>query len=582
MLRVLRYVIKHKKLLILGTLCMLLVIGIDQISPLLQMILVDHIIIEGKAELFKYVILAMLILTVLKSAFGFIKEYTYDLIGVRVHTALKNELFKHMETFEFTYYDNMNTGELMSRINEDIENVWQTIGFGLRMFVENIFYFTFSAIIIFVLDWRLASICVAFMIPISFIAIKIEKLFGISYGKLSDQTAIINTTAQEDLSGMRLVKAFAREKYEINKFLKLNQKFYDINMEIADTEAKYMPLIEFLTNISSVAMIIFGGVFILKGNMSMGVLVAFSNYIWNLIWPMRQLGWLMGVLSRNQASAKKVFAILDRQTKVQSPSKNAYAPEKIEGDIIFNGVNFKYQDEKVLENINLTIPKGSKVAIMGTTGAGKSSLIQLLGRYYEAYEGDVLIDGVNVKDYDLNVLRRQMAIVPQDTFLFSDTIANNIRFSKQDATLEEIREVCKKACILEFIESLPEGFNTEIGERGLGLSGGQKQRLAIARALLRKAPLLILDDATSALDMETEHALLTSLYELENACTTFIIAHRISAVKNADLIVYLEDGKVKESGTHEALLKQKGCYYEVFCKQYEDFNTLEKRGVKIG
>lgn len=582
MLRVLRYVVKHKKILILGTLCMLLVIGIDQITPLLQMVLVDHVIVEGKADLFKYVILAMLILTVLKSVFGFIKEYTYDLIGVRVHTALKNELFKHMETFEFTYYDNMNTGELMSRINEDIENVWQTIGFGLRMFVENIFYFTFSAIIIFVLDWRLASICVAFMIPISFIAIKIEKLFGISYGKLSDQTALINTTAQEDLSGIRLVKAFAREKYEINKFLKLNQKFYAINMEIADTEAKYMPLIEFLTNISSVAMIIFGGVFILKGNMSMGVLVAFSNYIWNLIWPMRQLGWLMGVLSRNQASAKKVFTILDRQTKVQSPSENAYVPEQIEGDIIFNDVNFKYQDEKVLQNINLTIPKGSKVAIMGTTGAGKSSLIQLLGRYYDAYEGDVLIDGVNVKQYDLNVLRRQMAIVPQDTFLFSDTIANNIRFSRQDATLDEIKEVCKTACILEFIESLPDGFNTEIGERGLGLSGGQKQRLAIARALLRKAPILILDDATSALDMDTEHTLLTSLYKLENACTTFIIAHRISAVKNADLIVYLEDGKIKECGTHEALLKQKGCYYEIFCKQYEDFDALEKRGVKIG
>lgn len=561
---------------------MLLVICIDQISPLLQMILVDHVILEGKVDLFKYVILTMLILTVFKSIFGFIKEYTYDLIAVRVHKTLKNELFKHMETFEFAYYDHMNTGELMSRINEDLENVWQTIGFGLRMFVENIFYFTFSAIIIFILDWRLASICVAIMLPISFIAVKIEKFFGISYGKLSDQTALINTTAQEDLAGMRLVKAFAREKYEVSKFLRLNQRFYDINMEITHIDAKYIPLIEFLTNVSSVAMIIFGGVFILKGNMSMGVLVAFSNYIWNLIWPMRQLGWLMDILSRNEASAKKVFAIIDRPSKIKAPVQAAYKPEKIEGAIAFNGVNFKYDDEQVLENINLIIPKGSKVAIMGTTGSGKSSLIQLIGRYYEAYEGEVLIDGVNVKNYDLNTLRSQMAIVPQDTFLFSDTIANNIRFSKHDATLEEIKDVCEKACILDFIESLPDGFDTEIGERGLGLSGGQKQRLAIARALLRKAPLLILDDATSALDMETEHTLLNELYKLEVPCTTFIIAHRISAVKNADLIVYLEDGKIKEYGNHETLLEKKGCYYEIFCKQYEDFNLLEKRGVKIG
>ncbi len=560
---------------------MLLVIGIDQITPLLQMALVDRVIGEGKTYLFKYVIGTMFVLTVSKSIFGFVKEFTYDLMSVSVHRTLKNELFKHLETLEFSYYDHMNTGELMSRINEDLENVWQTIGFGLRMFVENIFYFTFSTIIIFVLDWRLASICVVIMIPIGFIAVKIDKLFGISYGKLSDQTAIINTTAQEALSGIRLVKAFAREKHEINKFLQLNRCFYDINMEITHIDSKYLPLIEFLTNLSSVAMIILGGVFISKGHISMGVLVAFSNYIWSLIWPMRQLGWLMDILSRNEASAKKVFDIIDRPSNIQSPAKSAYN-KSIEGTIAFKNVSFKYDAEKVLENINLTIPQGSKVAIMGTTGSGKSSLIQLIGRYYDVDKGEVTIDNVNVKYYDLNTLRQQMAIVPQDTFLFSDTIANNLRFSHPEATLDELREVCQKACILEFIESLPDGFNTEIGERGLGLSGGQKQRLAIARAFLRKAPILILDDATSALDMETEHTLLSNLYALEEICTTFIIAHRISAVKNADLIIYLEDGMIKEYGTHDNLLKQKGCYYNIFCKQYEDFNQLEKRGVKIG
>lgn len=575
MLRILKYVLEHRKLLVLGTICMLIVIGIDQVSPLLQMLLVDEVIGNGKVNLFPFIILIMCLLTIGKSITGFFKEYTYDLIGTKVHKTLKDQVFKHMETFEFTYYDDMNTGELMSRINEDLESIWQTIGFGLRLFIENIFYFTFSTIIIFILDWRLASISILIMLPIGFITFKIEKHFGRLYGDLSDQKAVINTTAQEDIAGIRLVKAFAREKYEVQKLLKLNKKYCETNMELSGVTAKYFPMIDFCTNIASIAMIIGGGIFMLNDTLSIGTLVAFSNYIWNLIWPMRQLGWLSNMLSRNSASAKKVFEILDRSSKIQSPN-DAYKPAPLKGDIEFKHVSFKYKDEIVLKDINLHIPAGSNLAIMGTTGSGKSSLIALLGRYYDICEGELLIDGIDIKQYDLNTLRSQMSVVFQDTFLFSDTIANNIRFSKPSATPWEIEGVCEKACISSFIDQLEKGYDTEIGERGLGLSGGQKQRLSIARGLLRKAPLLILDDATSALDMETEHELIEALNHLSFPSTRLMIAHRISAVKNADLIIYLEDGQIKERGTHKELLHKRGAYYQIFNEQYKDFYLVQK------
>ena len=322
-------------------------------------------------------------------------------------------------------------------------------------------------------------------------------------------------------------------------------------------------------------MIVLGGFLVMREEISIGVLVAFSGYIWNLIWPMRMLGELMDLLSRNTASAKKIFAIMDRNPEIKNNEKK-YKKEVINGDIKFNNVSFKYNDEIVLDNINLDIKAGSTVAIMGTTGSGKTSLLNLIGRYYDVQEGSVEIDGIDVKEYDLNFLRKSMSIVPQDTFLFSDSIINNIKFSNDNASFEEVKKASDLACALDFIESLEEGFDTEIGERGIGLSGGQKQRISIARALVRNSKILILDDSTSALDMETEHKLLKNLKEREKESTTFIIAHRISAVKNSDLIVYLENGKIKEQGTHEELLNLKGAYYDIYCDQFKDFNMLEQ------
>lgn len=575
MKRILRYVSKYKGTVIIGTMCMLIVIGVDLFLPYLQQVFIDSGLMKGNQNVIVSVLVWIVIITVIKAMLGYGKEFLYDVLSSWVHQDIKNDLFAHIQTLEFEYFDNMNTGELMSRIGEDAENIWQTIGYGMRLFIENTIYFVISTIILFVLNYKLALACFIVMIPIGFIGIKLEKKFGEIYSKISDQTAEINTIAQEDIAGIKLVKAFSREKYEINKFLKMNKVYYDLNMEQAKIIGDYFPPIEFLTNIALVIMIVLGGFLVMDGEVSIGILVAFNGYIWNLIWPMRMLGELTDLLSRTVSSANKIFAIMDKDPSIKT-KENFKDVKNIKGNIKFEGVNFKYDDKLVLKNINLDIKAGSTVAIMGATGAGKSSLINLIGRYYDTCKGSIKIDGIDIKEYNLEFLRKNMAIVPQETFLFSETILNNIKFSNENASFEEIKEASKLACANEFIEGLELGYNTEIGERGIGLSGGQKQRIAIARALVRKAKILILDDSTSALDMETEHELLKNLSNRKHESTTFIIAHRISAVKNADLIIYLEDGQIKESGTHDELLKKKGRYYDIYNDQFRDFNLLEE------
>lgn len=575
MKRILKYVSKYKGTVIIGTMCMLIVIGVDLFLPYLQQIFIDSGLMKGNQNVIVSVLVWIGIITIIKAMLGYGKEFLYDVLSSWVHQDIKNDLFAHIQTLEFEYFDNMNTGELMSRIGEDAENIWQTIGYGMRLFIENIIYFVISTIILFVLNYKLALACFIVMIPIGFIGIKLENKFGETYSKISDQTAEINTIAQEDIAGIKLVKAFSREKYEINKFLKMNKVYYDLNMEQAKIIGDYFPPIEFLTNIALVIMIVLGGFLVMDGEVSIGILVAFNGYIWNLIWPMRMLGELTDLLSRTVSSANKIFAIMDKDPSIKT-KENFKDVKNIKGNIKFEGVNFKYDDKLVLKNINLDIKAGSTVAIMGATGAGKSFLINLIGRYYDTCKGSIKIDGIDIKEYNLEFLRKNMAIVPQETFLFSETILNNIKFSNENASFEEIKEASKLACANEFIEGLELGYNTEIGERGIGLSGGQKQRIAIARSLVRKAKILILDDSTSALDMETEHELLKNLSNRKHESTTFIIAHRISAVKNADLIIYLEDGQIKESGTHDELLKKKGRYYDIYNDQFRDFNLLEE------
>jgi ATP-binding cassette subfamily B protein len=555
---------------------MLISIIIDLFNPYLVKLLVDRVIEQKEFELLTFILIGVAAIAISRSILGYIKEYLFDVLSAKINIDLKQELFDHIQSLSFNYFDNMNTGELMSRIGEDVDNIWRTISFGLRLFVENIIYFILASSILFYLNWKLAIACIVIMVPIAYIAMKLEKKIGESYGKISDQGAELNTAAQENIAGVRLVKAFAREKHEILKFLSMNKENYKLNMEQSSILAKYLPGIEFLTNLSVVVMIALGGILIIKGdsNMTLGTLVAFNGYIWMLIWPMRMLGWLTNMLAQNSASAKKIFKILNEKPSIAN-KENALVLEDIKGHIRFNNVSFKYNDDIILKNINIDAKPGSTIAIMGTTGSGKSSLVGLIGRYYDVSEGSITIDGIDVRDLALNPIRSAMSVVAQDTFLFSETVEQNIKMGKQDATMEEIKTACKNACALDFIETLDEGFDTMIGERGIGLSGGQKQRISIARALVKKAKILILDDSTSALDMETEFQLLSNLNKLHKEATTFIIAHRISAVKNADMIIYLENGSIVEQGTHDELLLKKGKYYDIYCDQFKDFEDIE-------
>lgn len=568
------YILKHFRLIILPIFAMMISICIDSAYPYLQKVFVDDIIL-GDSQNYLFEFLGVFIaLALTQGCFGYVKEYFFDKFALTVCRKMRRDLYEKFQSFEFSFFDNNNTGELLSRIIEDVDVVWDTLAFGMRLFIEACILFVVCITIMCALNLKLALICVAVLVPVIFIAKIMDKKFGDIYLQISDQTAEINSIVQQDVSGIRLVKAFAREKYEISKFLKINEKFYDLNVEQAKILGTYGPLVEFLTNCAPIVIIIYGGYLCISGSLTLGSLIAFTSYIFNLSWCVRNLGSLVNLLSQNKASMEKINNILNRKSSIVS-KENAYNPSIVKGDITFKNVSFSYNNEEILHNINLNIPHGSKVAIMGTTGSGKTTLLSLIGRYYEVSEGEVLVDGVNVKDWNLETLRANMSVVFQDTFLFSDTIKNNIDFGESKSE-EDITASVKDSEAYLFIEEMPDKFETIIGERGLGLSGGQKQRLAISRAIIRKAPIVIFDDATSALDMETEFNVLQNLRKGKKKSTSFIIAHRISAVKDADIIIFMKDGKIVEKGNHSSLINSKGNYYNIYCHQFQDFDALQK------
>ena len=567
------YISKRMVFLIVPILAMIIVLGIDSFFPYLQKIFVDDILLgsdKSKVGLFFGVFLG---LSLLRGILGYIKEFLFDKFSLNVSKEIRMDLFKKIQSFEFSFFDSTNTGELMSRIGEDVDIVWETISYGLRLLIEGIILFIISVTIMMSMSPSLTIICLVILLPVGVLAILVNKKFHRNYSKISDKVADINLMAQQDIAGIRLVKAFAREKYETEKFLKVNKDYYDLNITQARILSNFLPVIDILTNLTPVAMIIYGGYLVIKGNITMGTLLAFSSYILNLSFCVKNIGGLVNMMSQNRASMDKIFNILKRKPQITS-MENSYNPDKVKGEIEFKNVSFRYNEEEVLKKINLKIPAGSTVAIMGETGCGKSSILSLIGRHYDVSSGEVLIDGVNVKKWNLDSLRENMAVVFQDTFLFSDSIKDNIDFGGNKSE-DEIIEAAKDSCAYDFIKEMPEGFETEVGERGLGFSGGQKQRLAIARALVRKTPILILDDATSALDMETEFNVLKNLSKKQDKATTFIIAHRISGVKDADIILFMKDGEIVEMGDHESLLKKKGYYYSVYCHQFQDLEFIQ-------
>lgn len=573
MSHILKHLARYKRQLIFPAFCLLASIVLDSANPFLSRLVFDEALPLRQVDYLIKILLAMLFITLGRAAFGFFKEYLFDKVGLLVYADLKSILFDHLQTLHFQYFDHMNTGEIMSRLGEDLENIWRSLAFGFRLFLEEVIYFVLGTLILASINLPLTLAILAILLPIAYLALRFEKLINKNYEDISDQTAELNTTAQENISGVRLVKAFARERHEIAKFKGKNERNFQLNEEQALITANHFPLIELLTNLSVIAMICFGAYFVMKQTMSLGDLAVFSSFIWNLVWPLRELGWLMNMSAQFHSSAKKVARILE--TPAQVADEPNLPKVQLQGAVAFDKVSFAYNDEVVLKGVSFACQPGDTIAIMGTTGSGKSSLVGLIGRYYNHQKGQVLLDGRASTKIRLEDLRGAMSIVPQDTFLFSETILANLTFANKEASQEEIRKAIDIACA-DFVFQLEDQLETVIGERGVGLSGGQKQRLAIARAILKNAPILILDDATSALDMETEYELLKNLKEIEQTRTTFIIAHRISAVKNADLILYMEKGRIVEQGSHEELVALGGRYYEIYREQFKDFDQFKE------
>ena len=561
------YVLKYWKSYLLAIVCMVSAIVLDMIYPQITKIIVNDVFIGGNLKRLTGLLLAIIVIGIGRSIFGYFKEFIFDRNCSKIGSEMRRDLFSHIQSLSVDFFDKSNTGELMARVKDDIDSVWNAVGFIGMLIIEVTIHVSCVLFCMFRLNFKLTFVPLAFMIVCGAIAVILERKLDKVYEEISEENAELTTVAEENLAGVRTVKAFAREQFEIDKFLSHNKRYYELNMKQSKLMVKYYPFFQFVGVLLPLLTTILGGLEVIRGEMDLGTLVAYVEYTRNCTWPMEMIGWLANSLSSAIASKKKIAKIYGETSTIKE-SGNPVHLNEIKGDISFSNVSLKLDNKQILSDISFDLPQGKMLGIMGATGSGKSSIINLLQRFYDPSEGVVSIDGVNIADMELDQVRGSSAVVMQDVFLFSDTIEENIKMG-QRATLPmaEVRKAAQMAQASSFIEEMEENYETVIGERGVGLSGGQKQRISIARAFSKKAPVLVLDDSTSALDMETEHEIQKTLNEFKGM-SKIVIAHRISAVRNADEIIYLDEGKIVERGTHEELLAKKGLYYDTYIAQY--------------
>ena len=584
-----RYFRRYSFLYLLALLAMSAGTMLDQAAPLIVQHIIDDVLIAKKMEVLNFLLLGILGIGVGRCIFQYTKEYACDYAGSKIASEVRINLFQKIQSLSANFFDGINSGELMSRVKDDVDRIWDIAAF-MGILMAEVFIRTVTTIIFMVrINWQLALIPIVGMIGSGVIAIMMEKQLDDLYGAVMQEGSEMNNTAAENLAGVRTVKAFAREGFEIAKFHKHNQKFYELNIDLSRVFVKYNPMIQTITRLLSVISLLLGGLIVMKGNplqggakMSVGELIAFTQYVGGMIWPMEMLGWLTNGFSSAKASVKrlnKIYAELPDITENSELAKNTQGDDAeladamfsqfdIAGDISFEHVSYKAGEKSVLDDVSFDIKAGQTLGIMGSTGSGKTTIINLLKRMYDVTSGSIKLDGIDIRDLPLPTLRRSISCVMQDIFLFSDTIDGNIRLgARESITTAEVRSALNQSHASEFVDKMEEKENTVIGERGVGLSGGQKQRITIARALARKTPVLVLDDSTSALDTETEQEIQGVLAEL-SGMTKIIIAHRISAVRKADKIIVLDKGQVVEQGTHEELLALGGLYKETYDSQY--------------
>jgi ATP-binding cassette subfamily B protein len=507
----------------------------------------------------------MISLTVLRCIIVYFDCMGYEFVSQQVLFKVRNFLYDKIQRQDMKFYNTYRTGDLMTRVTGDLDAVRHMVAWVVRMVVEAFSLVTATAIYFIYMDWRLAF-SLLIVAPLIFFIIYVFKLLvAPMHALLREKLAYMNTVAQENIAGNRVVKAFAREAYEIEKFDECNTDYRDTNKKTAMIWLRFYPFVETLANALAVILLLVGGLFLIHGDMTMGEYVAFSGLIWAIANPMRQLGNVMNEFQRFSAASAKVMEIYYSEAEIVDAKDAVDKPGRFEGNIEFKDVSFHYADNDlpVLEHISFTAKKGQTIAIMGETGCGKTSLIHLIPRFYEPSSGEILIDGVNVNKLKLNQLRKNIGLATQDVLLYSDTIDGNIAYGDSEISREEVVRFAKYSAASDFIAKMPEGYETIVGERGVGLSGGQKQRISLARALAVRPSILILDDTTSAVDLETEKEIQESLRNLDFECTKIIIAQRISTTKDADQILIMQHGEITERGTHEELIKLGGYYAEL-------------------
>ena len=551
--------------------------ALSMVAPYVSGIIVDKVIKQGQKDMLIILCGLMLGATVSKAFVRFTYQISFEKVSQGTFMKIREDMYKKLQTLDFKFFDTTRTGDIMAKMTGDMETVRHLVAWVIYMVFENATIFIFAIVLLFTINWTFTLVLLLVVPFLAWAAIKLAHDVRPTFSAVRAQFSKLNSVVQENISGNRVIKAFATEKIEINKFNKENDAYRQKNIDSAKVWAKYLPIIDALAGTLSLTIIIIGGVLVIKDQISIGQLVTFNSIIWAIGNPMKMSGGLINDVQRFNASADKIREFFDTESAIN----NAEKPDEkdIAGVVEFKNVSFGYDNGEVLKDVSLKAKPGQTIAIIGPTGSGKSTLVNLICRFYDCCEGEVLVDNVNVKDIELRTLREKISVAMQDVFLFSDTIEGNIAYGVPDAPYETVKWAAGLADADKFISSLPEGYDTIIGERGVGLSGGQRQRIALARAILKDPSILILDDTTSSVDMETEFEIHKTLKSFYNNKTTFIIAHSISSVKNADQIIVLNNGQIIEQGTHQQLIDKRGYYYNVYLCQFGDFDGISQKEV---
>ncbi len=547
------------------------------VNPHISGVIVDDVIKGGRRDILPQMIIIMILATLLRAVLKYCFLLIFETSSQDMLYNMRDYVYRRFLMQDFSFYSKNRTGDLMSRQMGDMDAIRHFVAYVIYGIYENVILFVAALVMIFFVDYRLALCMIAVMPLTVWTVTKQMKMVKPAFHKIRKQFSSLNSFVQENVSGNRVVRAFAKEDYEIEKFNAENDAFRSAELNAAGIWKKYVPVFEFLANVLTIILYAIGGIMVVRGYMSMGKLVMISGYLWMLNQPLRQAGWLANDVQRFVTSVEKVYSTIVVEPAIIEPIDPVII-NRFKGDICFTNVSYRYDKEVILNNISFRAKPGQTIGIIGATGSGKTTMMNLLCRFYDVSDGEITIDGINVKKLGLHCLRDNIGMAMQDVFLFSDTIEGNIAYGRPDCSFDEVKDAAVMADAHDFIMEMPEGYDTIIGERGVGLSGGQKQRISLARALLKDPSILILDDTTSAVDMETDASIREHLSSISGKCTTFIITHRISSIKDADRILVLDKGCIVESGSHEELLDKKGYYYTVFNHQYGDFEGGKGNG----